>query len=434
LSNLSIIILAAGAGTRMKSSTPKVLHKVSGKEMLYHIVKESKKVSDDVHVVLYHQAPLVKETLEGYFDDLTFHIQDHENYPGTGGAVMGVEPKNENVLVLNGDMPLVISSELKTFENSDASIVMGVLNLDNPSGYGRVVIDKDSKVQKIVEHKDANEDELKITSVNSGVYLFKKSFLKEYLPQLSNNNSQKEYYITDLVEFAVSDKHIVEPLFVSEENFQGVNSKVELAKVETIHQDRIKKELLKNGVIMHLPDTIYIEDGVKIEGETTIESCVSIYGDSKIKSSHIKSNSVIESSYIKESVVGPLARVRPNSEIIDSKIGNFVEIKKSTLRGVKAGHLSYLGDSNIGHGTNIGAGTITCNYDGKKKHQTTIGKNVFVGSDTKIVAPVNIEDDVMIGAGSVVTKDVSKGSLAISREPLKIIKDFYYKFFNESSK
>ncbi|MCG3690796.1 bifunctional UDP-N-acetylglucosamine diphosphorylase/glucosamine-1-phosphate N-acetyltransferase GlmU [Aliarcobacter butzleri] len=432
MSKKSIIILAAGAGTRMKSDTPKVLHKISGKPMLYYSIKEALKLSDDITVVLYHQFEKVKSEIEKYFSNINFVIQDHKNYPGTGGAVMGIVPKYEKVLVLNGDMPLIQASELEKFD-IDATIVMSVLELESADGYGRVIIEN-GNVKKIVEQKDASEDELKITTANAGIYQFETKFLLENLPKLDNNNAQKEYYITDLVEMAISQGKVLKPLVVNEENFKGVNSKVELADAEVIHQNRIKKEFMKAGVIMRLPDTIYIEEGVEIEGESIIENGVSLLGNSKIINSHIKTNSVIEDSIVKDSDVGPMGRVRPGSELTNTHIGNFVETKKAKLTGVKAGHLSYLGDCSIDEGTNIGCGTITCNYDGVNKHQTIIGKNVFVGSDTQFVAPVNIEDDVLIGAGSTVTGNVKKGELYLTRAKAKIIDGFFYKHFSSKKK
>ncbi|MCG3695458.1 bifunctional UDP-N-acetylglucosamine diphosphorylase/glucosamine-1-phosphate N-acetyltransferase GlmU [Aliarcobacter butzleri] len=428
----SIIILAAGAGTRMKSDTPKVLHKISGKPMLYYSIKEALKLSDDITVVLYHQFEKVKAEIEKYFSNINFVIQDHKNYPGTGGAVMGIAPKYEKVLVLNGDMPLIQASELEKFD-IDATIVMSVLELESADGYGRVIIEN-GNVKKIVEQKDATPEELAITTANAGIYQFCSKFLLENLPKLNNNNAQKEYYITDLVEMAINQGLVLKPLVVNEENFKGVNSKVELADAEVIHQNRLKKEFMKAGVIMRLPDTIYIEEGVEIEGESIIENGVSLLGNAKIINSHIKTNSVVEDSIVKDSDVGPMGRVRPGSELTNTHIGNFVETKKAKLTGVKAGHLSYLGDCSIDEGTNIGCGTITCNYDGVNKHQTIIGKNVFVGSDTQFVAPVNIEDDVLIGAGSTVTGNVKKGELYLTRAKAKIIDGFFYKHFSSKKK
>ncbi|WP_417334429.1 bifunctional UDP-N-acetylglucosamine diphosphorylase/glucosamine-1-phosphate N-acetyltransferase GlmU [Halarcobacter sp.] len=431
MSNKSIIILAAGAGTRMKSTTPKVLHKISGKPMLYYSIKEALRISDDVTVVLYHQAQRVQEEMEKYFTNINFVIQDHENYPGTGGAVMNITPKYEQTLVLNGDMPLIQASELEKFD-IDATIVMSVLQLEDANGYGRVVIENDS-VQKIVEQKDASEDELKITTANAGIYQFDTKFLLESLPKLSNDNAQKEYYITDLIEMAILQKKVLKPIVVSEENFKGVNSKIELADAEVIHQNRIKKAFMAQGVIMRLPDTIYIEEGVQIEGESILENGVTLLGNSKIVNSHIKTNTVIEDSILVDSDAGPMARIRPGSELDSTHIGNFVETKKAKLNGVKAGHLAYLGDCEIDEGTNIGCGTITCNYDGINKYKTIIGKNVFVGSDTQFVAPITVEDDVLIGAGSTVTSDLKKGQLYTTRAKKRVVEGYFYKHFNQES-
>jgi bifunctional UDP-N-acetylglucosamine pyrophosphorylase/glucosamine-1-phosphate N-acetyltransferase len=427
---ISIIILAAGKGSRMKSNLPKVLHTISGASMLYYSIKEASKISDDIHIVLYHQAQKVQQEMDKHFSNLKYKIQDHENYPGTGGAVMDIDLKYGKSLVLNGDMPLIQSEELKKFiAIKDCAIVMSVLNLQNPFGYGRVIIE-DGNVTKIVEQKDCDENQLKVNIANGGIYCFDTKFLQNHLSKLNNNNSQKEYYITDLVQLAIQSNQKVIPLEVNEENFKGVNSKYDLANAEILHQNKIKKEFMQDGVIMKLPDTIYIEHNVKIQGQSIIENNVTLKGDTTIINSHIKTSSIIEDSIIKDSHIGPMARIRPKSDISDTHIGNFVEIKKSTLDGVKAGHLSYIGDTIIGDGTNIGAGTITCNYDGKKKYQTKIGKNVFIGSDSQLIAPITIEDNVMIGAGSTITQNVENGSLAISRTKQKNIAGFTKKFFN----
>ncbi len=424
---LSIAIMAAGLGTRMKSNMPKVLHEISGFSMLYHIIKEAQKISDDIHVILYHQASLVQEKMEHYFSGLHYVIQDHQNYPGTGGAIRNVSPKYDQLLVISGDMPLLEAQNMQNFTHYNADIVMSTFKAHNPFGYGRVIMDEKHFVKSIVEEKDATEDEKKVNTVNAGVYLFKSTFLEENISKLSNNNAQKEYYITDLIPLAKSVKALV----VDEETFMGVNSKYQLALAENIMQDRIKRRFMEQGVLMRLPQTIYIEADVHIEGESILENGVTLLKGAKIINSHIKAHSVIEKSTIQNSDIGPMARVRPDSTIQDTHIGNFVEIKKSILKGVKAGHLSYLGDATIDEGTNIGCGTITCNYDGKAKYQTVIGKNVFVGSDTQLIAPVTVEDDVLIASGTTVTKDIPKGSLAINREPLKIVEGFFYKFFGK---
>ncbi len=423
-----IIILAAGKGTRMKSNTPKVLHTLCEKPMIDYIIEESLQITKSVDVILFHKFENVKKAIEKYH--VRIHKQNLANFPGTGGALKNIPFTGEKILVLNGDMPLISENEIKKFFEIDADIIMSIMNLANPEGYGRVVIENE-QVKKIVEQKDASDEELKIPFVNTGVYCFKKEILKRYIPLLSNDNAQKEYYLTDIIEMAVKDNLNIKALEVNEEDFKGINSKKDLADAEKIMSNRIKNKWMQQGVIMRLPDTIFIDAYSQFEGECEIESG-SVIKKSKIIESKIKANSVIEEATLKNSEVGPMARIRPKSEITDSKIGNFVEVKASKLNDVKAGHLSYLGDAEINSGTNIGAGTITCNYDGKKKYKTKIGKNVFVGSDTQLIAPVVIEDDVMIAAGSTINKDIKKGSLAISRSPLKIISEFYYKFFGKN--
>jgi bifunctional UDP-N-acetylglucosamine pyrophosphorylase / glucosamine-1-phosphate N-acetyltransferase len=429
--NTSIVILAAGKGSRMKSPKAKVLHNVCGKPMLYHIIKASREISNDITVVIAHQKELVQEQMEAFFDDITFIVQDSDNFPGTGGAMKNVAPKNKKVLVLNGDMPLITPESLQGFLDTDADIIMSIFDLENPDGYGRVAI-QNNQVEYIVEQKDANEDELKITHVNAGIYAFSKAVLEKYIPLLNNNNAQEEYYLTDVIAMARKDTLKISPLLVDEEHFKGVNSKKDLAQSEVIMQERIQSYWMNQGVIMQLPSTIYLEEGVKFEGECIVENGCRITGDTLIQNSHIKAHSVVEDSLVKNSDVGPLAHLRPASYLEDTHIGNFVEVKKSSLKGVKAGHLSYLGDAQLDTGTNVGAGTITCNYDGINKYKTIIGKNVFIGSDTQLVAPVTIEDDVMIAAGTTVTSGtVTKGSLALSRTKLRTVKDFYYKFFSK---
>jgi len=429
--SISVVILAAGQGTRMKSSIPKVLHEISGKSMLFHAIDAAQQISNDITVVLYHQAVHIQNEIEKHYEGIHFHLQDAEQFPGTGGAMKGVSVKHTKALILNGDMPLVTMHALKSLMQGDADINMSVIKLDNPSGYGRVVI-LDGKVHEIVEEKDCIPAQKEIQTVNAGIYCIKKELLDSYIPILNNDNAQEEYYLTDIIKMAVEDNKIVHPVIVEEEEFKGVNSKLDLAHAEEILQRRIKTEWMKAGVSMRLPETIYIDARATFEGECILENGVSIQGTSHIISSHIKTHSVIEDSHIENSDVGPMGRVRPNSTLIDTHIGNFVEVKKSTLTGVKAGHLAYIGDATIEEGSNIGAGVITCNYDGKNKYQTKIGKNVFVGSDTQLVAPVSIPDDVIIAAGTTVTKDVEQGDLVLSRTAQKSIKNFFYKFFKKS--
>ena len=429
--SISVVILAAGKGTRMKSSTPKVLHEISGKSMLFHAIDAAQEISDDITVVLYHQAELIEEQIKAHYTGIHFHLQDAQKYPGTGGAMKGVRTKNERTLILNGDMPLITKDSLLALTSGDADINMSVIKLENPTGYGRVIIENE-KVLEIVEQKDCNNAQLLTQTVNAGIYAVNTSLLKKYIPALKNDNAQEEYYLTDIIKMAVDEGKIINPIYVAEEEFKGVNSKQDLATAEMIHQTRIKDALMMAGVTMRLPDTIYIDCRATFEGECVLENGVSIQGASHIIASYIKTNSVVENAHIENSDVGPMGRIRPNSKLVDTHIGNFVEVKKSTLTGVKAGHLSYIGDASIEEGSNIGAGVITCNYDGKNKFQTKIGKNVFVGSDTQLVAPVTIPDDVMIAAGTTVTKDVNSGELVLSRTPQKSIKNFFYKFFGKA--
>ena len=428
--SISIVILAAGKGSRMKSTTPKVLHTISGKSMLSHAIDAGLEISDDITVVLAHQATRVQSEIEADYQNINFHMQDAEQFPGTGGAMKGITTKYEKTLILNGDMPLITQDSLLALTGGDAHINMSVIKLDNPDGYGRVIIDNE-KVQEIVEQKDCNETQLETKTVNAGIYCVNTELLNRYIPLLSNDNAQKEYYLTDIVKMAVDENQTVTPIYVEEEEFKGVNSKFDLAEAEIIMQDRIKKELMAAGTSMRFPESIYIDCRATFEGENILENGVTILGDSKLINAHIKTNSVIESSIIENSDVGPMGRIRPLTHLKDTHIGNFVEVKKSTLTGVKAGHLAYIGDASIDEGSNIGAGVITCNYDGKAKHKTTIGKNVFVGSDCQLVAPLTIEDDVIVAAGTTLNKDVKKGSLAITRSALKMLPDFFYKFFGK---
>ena len=428
--SISIVILAAGKGSRMKSTTPKVLHEISGKAMLFHAIDASQKISNDITVVLYHQASRVQEAIEKSYKNINFHIQDAEKFPGTGGAMKGVETKHSKTLILNGDMPLITQASLLSLTSGDADINMSVIKLDNPSGYGRVIIN-DEKVQEIIEEKDCNEMQKETKTVNAGIYCVDSKLLNRYIPQIDNNNAQEEYYLTDIVKMAVDENLTITPIYVEEEEFKGVNSKLDLSIAEEIMQKRIKEKWMSEGVTMRFADTIYIDIRAKFKGESILENGVTILGESYLENAHIKSHSVIEDATVINSDVGPMGRLRPLAHITDTHIGNFVEVKKSTLTGVKAGHLAYIGDTTIESGSNIGAGVITCNYDGKKKYKTTIGKNVFVGSDSQLIAPLTIEDDVIIAAGTTLSKNVKQGELAISRPPLKKISNFFYKFFGK---
>ncbi|ECH3696815.1 bifunctional UDP-N-acetylglucosamine diphosphorylase/glucosamine-1-phosphate N-acetyltransferase GlmU [Campylobacter coli] len=426
----SILILAAGLGTRMKSEKPKVLQELCQKSMILHILEKAFAISEDVSVVLSHQKERVEKEILEHFPKTQILEQDLINFPGTAGALKGFTPKNEKVLILCGDMPLVEKTSLEALLQSEGELSLAVFNARDAKSYGRVII-KDDQVEKIVEFKDANEEERKVSVCNAGVYVIESKLLAQILPLIDNHNVAKEYYLTDSIFLAKKQGASIKAVFVDEDEFMGINDKFELNIAQNLMQEKIKKHWMKQGVIFHLPQSTYIGMDVEFVGECEVYENVRIEGKSKIVNSIIKSSSVIENSIVENSDVGPLAHLRPKCELKDTHIGNFVECKNAKLNGVKAGHLSYLGDCEIESGTNIGCGTITCNYDGVKKHKTIIGKNVFVGSDTQFIAPVKIEDDVIIAAGSSVDCNVESGVLFINRAEKKLIKDYFYKKFQK---
>ncbi|ELJ5538757.1 bifunctional UDP-N-acetylglucosamine diphosphorylase/glucosamine-1-phosphate N-acetyltransferase GlmU [Campylobacter coli] len=426
----SILILAAGLGTRMKSEKPKVLQELCQKSMILHILEKAFAISEDVSVVLSHQKERVEKEILEHFPKTQILEQDLINFPGTAGALKGFTPKNEKVLILCGDMPLVEKTSLEALLQSEGELSLAVFNARDAKSYGRVII-KDDQVEKIVEFKDANEEERKVSVCNAGVYVIESKLLAQILPLIDNHNAAKEYYLTDSIFLAKKQGASIKAVFVDEDEFMGINDKFELNIAQNLMQEKIKKYWMKQGVIFHLPQSTYIGMDVEFVGECEVYENVRIEGKSKIINSIIKSSSVIENSIVENSDVGPLAHLRPKCELKDTHIGNFVECKNAKLNGVKAGHLSYLGDCEIESGTNIGCGTITCNYDGVKKHKTIIGKNVFVGSDTQFIAPVKIEDDVIIAAGSSVDCNVESGVLFINRAEKKLIKDYFYKKFQK---
>lgn len=426
----SILILAAGLGTRMKSEKPKVLQELCQKSMILHILEKAFAISEDVSVVLSHQKERVEKEILEHFPKTQILEQDLINFPGTAGALKGFTPKNEKVLILCGDMPLVEKTSLEALLQSEGELSLAVFNARDAKSYGRVII-KDDQVEKIVEFKDANEEERKVSICNAGVYVIESKLLAQILPLIDNHNAAKEYYLTDSISLAKKQGASIKAVFVDEDEFMGINDKFELNIAQNLMQEKIKKHWMKQGVIFHLPQSTYIGMDVEFVGECEVYENVRIEGKSKIVNSIIKSSSVIENSIVENSDIGPLAHLRPKCELKDTHIGNFVECKNAKLNGVKAGHLSYLGDCEIESGTNIGCGTITCNYDGVKKHKTIIGKNVFVGSDTQFIAPVKIEDDVIIAAGSSVDCNVESGVLFINRAEKKLIKDYFYKKFQK---
>lgn len=448
---VSVVILAAGFGTRMKSNTPKVLHKLCGKSMIEYVIDTALEISSDVHIVLYNQKERIQAFLQEKYawhiaDKITFHTQLHDKYPGTGGTLMKenkqlIDIKGEKVLVLSGDTPLISSSDLEMLINGAGRINLCAFETQNPYGYGRIIAKAQHKnpkqafaIKGIIEEKDCNLEQKEINIVNAGIYCFDKDILQEYILKLDSNNAQNEYYLTQIIELANKDSKEIFAFTCCEKNMLGINTKLHLSQAEQILLERLRNRAMEQGVIMQIPDSIYIESSVCFEGECVLENGVRITGKSYIKDSHIKAHSVVEESEIIESDIGPNAHIRPNSHIKDSHIGNFVECKNAILDGVKAGHLSYLGDCMIESGSNIGAGVITCNYDGKKKHKTHIGKNVFVGSDCQLVAPINIADNVLIGAGSTITKDIEEGNLSLARVKQVNYANGFYRFFTTKDK
>ncbi|MFZ3071740.1 MAG: bifunctional UDP-N-acetylglucosamine diphosphorylase/glucosamine-1-phosphate N-acetyltransferase GlmU [Thermodesulfobacteriota bacterium] len=457
MKNFAAIVLAAGKGTRMKSSMPKVLHEVAGKPMLFYPLRELRTLRPKKTVVVVgHEAERVKKEFHG--ERAEFVIQSPQL--GTGHAVMCAMKKlrgfSGDVLILSGDVPLITSSTIKALFNvhktrSDRKPVISFISvmLEDPSGYGRVVRDSAGRVKSIVEHKDLKPLHKGITEVNTGIYLVNSEFLGKNLGRLSTSNAQREYYLPELIHIAYSTGEKVKCLtHVDAEEVMGVNTRVELARSGAIMRKRILTSLMLDGTTIVDPGSTYVDFGVKCGKDTVIRPNVHLMGktvigdncivhegssirDSVIEDgSHIKSYSVIESAKVsKKAVIGPFARLRPGSRIGEgAHIGNFVEIKNTVIgRGSKANHLSYIGDSTIGRGVNIGAGTITCNYDGVKKHRTTIEDNAFIGSDSQLVAPVTIGRNAYVASGSTITKDVPPGSLAISRVEQKIIKGWVKK-------
>ena len=428
MNDVSVIVLAAGLGTRMKSQKAKVLFELCGEPMIIHILKKAYEISNDVSVILHYQFDEVKSAVLAHFPNAKIYKQDHEHFPGTAGGLKEVEIRGAKTLIICGDMPLVKSAELRKLCEGDAEVNLSVFSARDPFGYGRVIT-RGGEILKIVEQKDASEEEKAVKDANAGCYCFKSEALKQILPQIKPDNAQKEYYLTDAIKIAKDMGLKCAAVWVDEQSFMGINDKFALSIAENLMQNEIKENLMKQGVLMRLPQSIYIDGRAKFIGECELQENVSIIGPCVIESSLIKSGCVIEDSVVKNSDIGPMAHLRPKCEVADTHIGNFVELKNAKVNKIKAGHLSYLGDCEIDEGSNIGCGTITCNYDGKKKYKTIIGKNVFIGSDTQLVAPVRVADDVIIAAGTTVTSDVPSGALAISRSK-QINKDgFFHKFF-----
>lgn len=436
---LHIIILAAGQGKRMHSNLPKVLHKVAGKPMLAHVINCAQKLSPErVHVVIGHGG----EQVQAAISDKSIHWCTQSIQLGTGHAVQQALPglpDDNNVVVLYGDVPLLTSSTLQSLVEKLAKNDLVILSAEvtDPTGYGRIVRDPDNYVHRIVEQKDADERELAINEINTGILATKIKLLKEWLSQINNDNAQQEFYLTDCIELAVQNKCSVEAMICNDASeILGINNKSQLANIERTYQRQQAEKLMADGVTLMDPNRIDVRGDLTIgnnveidvnsifEGTNEIGDNVKIGANTVLINSTIKAgtcihpNCHIENASVGHNcVLGPFARIRPETVLSENvKVGNFVEVKKSNIReGSKVNHLSYIGDSDLGQNVNIGAGTITCNYDGANKHRTIIGDNVFVGSDTQFVAPVTIGDGATIGAGSTITKDTPEQKLTLSR-------------------
>ncbi|BDH47781.1 bifunctional protein GlmU [Salmonella enterica subsp. enterica serovar Choleraesuis] len=439
-SAMSVVILAAGKGTRMYSDLPKVLHTLAGKPMVSHVIDAATQLgARQVHLVYGHGGDLLKQALHN--DRLNWVLQAEQL--GTGHAMQQAAPffgDDEDILMLYGDVPLIGLDTLKRLCAAKPAGGIGLLtvNLEDPTGYGRITRDN-GKVSGIVEHKDASAEQLTITEINTGILVANGKDLKRWLAQLDNNNAQGEYYITDIISMAYAEGReiaAVHPARLSE--VEGVNNRLQLSRLERVYQSEQAESLLLAGVMLRDPARfdlrgvlshgrdVEIDTNVIIEGQVTLGNRVKIGTGCVIKNSVIGDDCVISPYTVIEDAelavdctVGPFARLRPGSELAEgAHVGNFVEMKKARLgKGSKAGHLSYLGDAEIGANVNIGAGTITCNYDGANKFKTVIGDDVFVGSDTQLVAPVTVGRGVTIAAGTTVTKDVADNGLVLSRVP-----------------
>lgn len=436
--SLSVIILAAGKGTRMKSSLPKVLHKIAGKPMVEHIIDTAKELDcQSLNLVYGHGADLLKTALDDH--QVNWCLQAEQL--GTGHAVQqAVEhiKDDEDVMILVGDAPLISADTLRRLVDAKASADLALLtvHLDDPTGMGRIVRDGDN-IKAIVEHKDASDAQREIKEINTGMMLMAGSDLKRWLGALSNDNAQGEYYLTDVIEMAANEGLTIRAAHpVWEREVEGVNNRVQLSSLECAYQLRNAEALMIEGVSLADPHRIDVRGSLTVgqdvtidinavfEGNVTIGNNVSIGPNCVLKNCTIGDGSVIEAfSLIEDATVansctiGPYARLRPGADLHNgAKVGNFCEVKKSVIgEGSKVNHLTYIGDAEIGKGVNVGAGTITCNYDGVNKFKTIISDGVFVGSNSSLVAPVSIGTNATVGAGSVVTKDVNAEELAIAR-------------------
>lgn len=444
MTQLSVVILAAGKGTRMYSDLPKVLHPVAGKPMVKHVIDTAKQLdAQQIHLIYGHGADLLKARLSEEPVNWVFQAEQL----GTGHAMQQAAPffaDDENIVMLYGDAPLITKATLERLiaAKPENGIALLTVELENPTGYGRIIRENGSVVA-IVEQKDANEAQLKVKEVNTGVMVASGASFKKWLKNLNNNNAQGEYYITDVIAMANQEGFKVQAVQATEfMEVEGANNRLQLAALERFYQKREAEKLLLAGVTIIDPSRfdlrgtvthgkdVQIDVNVILEGEIKLGNNVKIGAGCVLKNCEIGDNveikpySVIEDSIVgAKSAIGPFSRLRPGAELAEeTHIGNFVEIKKATIgKGSKVNHLTYVGDAEIGKECSIGAGVITCNYDGANKFKTIIGDNVFVGSDSQLIAPVTIASGSTIGAGATVTKDIAENELVISRVPQRHI-------------
>jgi bifunctional UDP-N-acetylglucosamine pyrophosphorylase/glucosamine-1-phosphate N-acetyltransferase len=441
-SETHIVVLAAGQGTRMKSGLPKVLHAIAGRSMVEHVLATAESISpSSITLVIGHRAEDVRKALAKW-PRLQFALQEPQL--GTAHALLQAKPllagRRGTLVLLSGDVPLLrpitLSELLTTHRNAGAAATVITAQVDRPYGYGRIVRTA-GKIARIVEERDASPAQRKIKEINSGIYAFELEPLFEALQSIASHNAQGEFYLTDLVGIYRRKKKPVETLVVEQpQEIRGINSRTELAEVSRLVRQNKNEELMAAGVTLVDPATTYIDSGVEVGPDTVIQPGVTLEGQTRIGSAceiraHVRISDseignrvtindfcVIVSSKISDGAsVGPFAHLRPETVVEEgAKIGNFVELKRTTLgKGSKANHLSYLGDATIGSKVNVGAGTITCNYDGERKHQTIIEDGAFIGSDSQLVAPVRVGKGAYIGAGSSITQDVPAGALGIAR-------------------
>ena len=439
MQNINVVVLAAGKGTRMFSSLPKVLHTLAGRSLLQHVLDTAAELTDSTtQVVIGHGAEQVRQAV----GDRNTHFVLQENQLGTAHAVHQALPHLDAhaiALVLYGDVPLVQPSTLQRLIDTADHNSMAVLTckVADPAGLGRIVRDSRGDISAIVEHKDATAAQKTINEINTGMMAIPVKRLQDWLPRIKTNNAQGEYYLTDIVELALADGCRVHTAVCDDEKeVAGINNRLQLAELERHYQQREARKLLLAGVTLRDParfdlrgkltvgQDVEIDINVILSGEVSLASNVRIGANCELKNCRVGSGTVIAANSVLEDAVigsncsiGPFARIRPGTEMADeARVGNFVEIKKSKIgRHSKVNHLSYIGDSELGEEVNIGAGTITCNYDGVNKFKTVLGDNVFIGSNTALVAPVTVASGATVGAGSVITRDVAAKQLAIAR-------------------